>query len=79
MKLSDVANNIGSSGEMLDDRLQKYIKAKSEQILNMCSIHTLAYNAKLDALAALYIQDKSILTAVVNNYTSTEIMEEGDL
>ena len=76
IKLTDVASNIGSNAEMLDERLQKYIKAKTEQILNMCSIHTLAYTAKLDAVAALYMQDKSILTAVINKYSSSEEYEE---
>ena len=63
---------IGSNVDILDERLQNYIKAKTEQLLNMCSIHTMAYTAKLDAIAALYVQDKSILTAVVNKYSPDE-------
>ena len=76
MKLSDVASNLGSSADLIDEKLHTYIKAKTEQILNMCSIHTLAFTAKLDATAALYIQDKAILTAVVNKYTPTETEDE---
>lgn len=72
VKLSDVASMIGSNVDILDERLQNYIKAKTEQLLNMCSIHTMAYTAKLDAIAALYLQDKSILTAVVNKYSPDE-------
>lgn len=69
MKLSDIATMIGSKADVLDDRLDKYIKSKTEQIINMCNIHNLAYCAKLDALASMYIQDRSILTAVVSNYS----------
>ena len=69
MKLSDIATMIGSKADVLDNRLDKYIKAKTEQIINMCNIHNLAYCAKLDALASMYIQDRSILTAVVSNYS----------
>ena len=76
VKLSDVASMLGTNVDVLDERLQNYIKAKTEQLLNMCSIHTMAYTAKLDAIAALYLQDKAILTAVVNKYTPDEEYDE---
>ena len=67
---------LGTNVDVLDERLQNYIKAKTEQLLNMCSIHTMAYTAKLDAIASLYLQDKAILTAVVNKYTPDEEYDE---
>ena len=70
IKLADVANMIGSNAEELDERLQRYIRVKTEQVLNMCTIHTLAYTAKLDAIASMYIQDRNILNSAVAKYTT---------
>jgi hypothetical protein len=39
----------------------KYMKAKSNQVQEMCNIHVLAFSAKLDALNDCFRQDKSVL------------------
>jgi hypothetical protein len=72
IKLADVANMIGSNAEEIDERLQRYIRSKTEQVLNMCSIHTMAYTAKLDAIASMYLQDRNILNSAVAKYTVAE-------
>ena len=72
IKLTDVASLLGSNAEEIDDKVQRYIRLKTEQLLNMCSIHTMAYTAKLDAVASLYMQDKAILCAVIDKYDASE-------
>ena len=60
---------LGSNAAELDDRLKIYIKLKTDQVLNMCTIHTLAYTAKLDAIASMYLQDRAILLEAERRYT----------
>lgn len=43
-----------------------FFKAKANQVETMCSIHTLAFTAKLDAIKDKYIQDKDILYRCLN-------------
>ena len=72
IKLTDVASLLGSNAEEINDKVQRYIRLKTEQLLNMCSIHTMAYTAKLDAVASLYMQDKAILCAVIDRCDASE-------
>lgn len=43
------------------NKLDLYIKAVCNQIIEMSNIHSLAFSAKLDALSACYKQDKQLL------------------
>lgn len=45
----------------MTSKIELYIKAKSDQILNMSNIHTLAISGKLDAITECYKADKVLL------------------
>lgn len=63
----------------LEEKFDVYIKLKADQIVNMCTIHMLAYTAKLDALASCYLQDRSILMAAKDMYDLSMEEDGGEL
>ena len=79
IKLGDIASMLGSNAAELDDRLKIYIKVKTDQVLNMCTIHTLAYTAKLDAIASMYLQDRAVLLEAERRYTEINDMKVSEI
>lgn len=59
----------GPDSQILEAKFDSYIKVKTDQIVNMCNIHLLAYTAKLDAIASCYLQDRSMLLHAMNKNT----------
>ena len=48
-------------------KLDLYIKAKTDEVIQLSNIHSLAFSYKLDALKDCYIQDKKILYKALAN------------
>lgn len=61
----------------LEANFDVYIKLKVDQIVNMCTIHMLAYTAKLDALASCYLQDRALLLSAKEVIESPTVEEDG--
>ena len=47
-------------------KLDMFIKAKADQIMQMSNIHSMAFSYKLDAVKDCYVQDKKILYKALN-------------
>lgn len=55
----------------VDANITSFIKAKTEQIDKMCTIHSLAFSAKLDACKECYAQDKALLYKALKQINKT--------
>lgn len=55
----------------MDTNITNFIKAKSNQIEQMCTIHTMAFTAKLDAIKEAYVQDKKLLYTALKKINKT--------
>lgn len=55
----------------VDANITSFIKAKTEQIDKMCTIHSLAFSAKLDACKECYTQDKALLYKALKQINKT--------
>lgn len=71
-----------SGYELTDDMSNTwdlYIKAHVDKIVNMASIHALAFSAKLDALKECYRQDKTILYNALQRIQKMALKEQEEL
>lgn len=59
-----------------DSNIASIIKAKANQIDQMCTIHTQAFTAKLDAIKEAYNQDKAILYKALQKVNKTYYKNE---
>ena len=61
MKNNDIDHSYTVVSSEFTSKLELYIKAKIDQIVNMSNIHTLAISGKLTALTECYKADKALL------------------
>lgn len=62
--------------KQMDSALTKFIKAKATQVDQMCTIHSMAFTAKLDAIKEAYAQDKKVLYAALKKINKTYYKHE---
>lgn len=67
----DSAYNDPETKKKVDANITSFIKAKTEQIDKMCTIHSLAFSAKLDACKECYAQDKALLYKALKQINKT--------
>lgn len=69
-------DNIPITPELLA-KIELFIKAKSDQVVEMSNIHALAFTAKLDAIKSCYIQDKTLLYKALYRINGSISSKEG--
>ena len=73
-------NAYNSDKKRMDKQIDLIDKLKIEKVRNMCSIHAMAFAAKLDAIKDCYKQDKTILYKALSIsqkvHESTEVVAE---
>ena len=72
IRFDQLVATFGPDSSQLEAKFDTYIKVKTDQIVNMCNIHMMAYNAKLDAIASCYLQDRSLLLTAMTRVSEPE-------